>query len=157
MGRRESDTTGTLTAQARPHTLVDPGTPGVEVSPKWPCVCPACRVHGAFPTPQPKSSCRSQNCPLITPPVRKFPRKPEAPSRPALLRAHLVGFFSGLSASLVAQTVKDPQETQAQSLGREDPLEEDMATHCRILAWRSPRTEEPGGLQSTGLQRVGHD
>ena len=40
------------------------------------------------------------------------------------------------------------------SLGREDPLEEGMATHSSILAWRIPRTEEPGGLQSMGLQRV---
>ena len=56
--------------------------------------------------------------------------------------------------------VTDPpatQETWAQSLGSEDPLEKGMATHSRILAWRIPRTEEPGGLQSTGLQRVSHD
>ena len=46
---------------------------------------------------------------------------------------------------------------QVGSLGREDPLEEDMATHSSILAWRIPWTEEPGGLQSTGAQRVGHD
>ena len=43
------------------------------------------------------------------------------------------------------------------SLRREDPLEEDMAIHSSILAWRIPRTEEPGGLQSMGSQRVGHD
>ena len=43
------------------------------------------------------------------------------------------------------------------SLGQEDPLEERMATHSGILAWRIPRTEEPGGLQSIGSQRVGHD
>ena len=52
-------------------------------------------------------------------------------------------------ASLVAQTVKNlpaVQETQIQSLGPEDPLEEEMATHFRILAWRIPCTEEPGGL-----------
>jgi len=42
-------------------------------------------------------------------------------------------------------------------LGWEDPLEEDMATHSSILAWRIPRTEEPGGQQSIGLQRVGHN
>ena len=63
-------------------------------------------------------------------------------------------------ASLVAQLVKNPpamQETWVQSLGREDPLEEEMATHSRILAWRIPWTEEPRGLQSMGLQRVGHD
>ena len=49
------------------------------------------------------------------------------------------------------------QEMWVQSLGREDPLEEEMATHSSILAWRIPWTEEPGGLQSMGSQRVGHD
>ena len=56
--------------------------------------------------------------------------------------------------------VKDPpamQETQVPSLGREDPLEKRMTTHSNILAWSIPRTEEPGGLRSTGSQRVGHD
>ena len=49
------------------------------------------------------------------------------------------------------------QETWIQSMGREDPLEEDMATHSIILAWRIPWTEEPGGLQSMGSQRIRHD
>ena len=49
------------------------------------------------------------------------------------------------------------QETQVQSLGGEDPLEKGMATHHNILAWRIPRTEEPGGLQSMGSKRVRHD
>ena len=49
------------------------------------------------------------------------------------------------------------QETQVQVLGREDPLEKDMATHSSILAWEIPWTEEPGGVQSMGSQRVGHD
>ena len=49
------------------------------------------------------------------------------------------------------------QETQVQSLGWEDPLEKGMATHSRFLAWRIPWTEEPGGLQSIGSQRVRHD
>ena len=49
------------------------------------------------------------------------------------------------------------QETWVRSLGREDPLEEDTATHSSILAWRIPWREEPGGLQSMGLQRVGYD
>ena len=56
--------------------------------------------------------------------------------------------------------VKNPpakQEIQIQSRGQEDPLEEEMATQSSILAWGNPWTEEPGGLQSTGLQRVGHD
>ena len=48
------------------------------------------------------------------------------------------------------------QETQVQSLGQEGPLEEGMATHSNIVAWRMPRTEEAGGLQSIGSQRVGH-
>ena len=66
-------------------------------------------------------------------------------------------------ASLVAQTVKnvpaiqERQETQVRSLGQEDPLEKGMATHSSILAWRFMWTEEPGGLQSMGLQRVGHN
>ena len=63
-------------------------------------------------------------------------------------------------ASLVAQTVKNlpaMQETWIQSLGWEDPLKEGMATHCSVLAWRIPQTEEPGGLQSMGSRRVGHD
>ena len=49
------------------------------------------------------------------------------------------------------------RETQVQSLGREDPLEKEMATHSSILVWRIPWMEVPGGLQSTGSQRVGHD
>ena len=49
------------------------------------------------------------------------------------------------------------QEIQVQFLGWEETLEKGMATHSSILAWRIPWTEEPGGLQSTGLQRVGHD
>ena len=60
----------------------------------------------------------------------------------------------------MAQTVKSlpaMQETRIQSLGWEDPPEEGMVTHFSILAWRIPWTEEPGGLQSMGLERVGHD
>ena len=49
------------------------------------------------------------------------------------------------------------QETQVRSLGQENPLEKEMATHSSILAWRIPWTEQPGGLQSMGSQRVGHD
>ena len=53
--------------------------------------------------------------------------------------------------------LQEPQETWVPYLGWEDPLEEDVATHSTILAWRIPGTEEPGGLQSMGSQRVGHD
>ena len=62
--------------------------------------------------------------------------------------------------SLLAQMVKNlpaMQETWVQSLGQEDPLEKRMATRYSILAWRVPWTEEPGGLQSMGSQRVGQD
>ena len=63
-------------------------------------------------------------------------------------------------SSLVAQRLKrlpPMRETWVQSLGRDDPLEKEMATHSSILAWRIPRMEEPGRLQSTGSHRVGHD
>ena len=66
--------------------------------------------------------------------------------------------YSG--ASLVAQLVKNPsamQEAWVLSLGREVPLEKEMATHSSILAWKIPWTEESGRLQSMGRQRVGHD
>ena len=49
------------------------------------------------------------------------------------------------------------QEMQVRSLGQEDPLEEGMATHLSLLAWEIPWTEDPGGLQSIGLQRIRHD
>ena len=60
----------------------------------------------------------------------------------------------------MAQMVKNPptmQETWVRSLGREDPLEKGKAAHSSILAWRTPWTGEPGGLQSMGSQRVGHN
>ena len=60
--------------------------------------------------------------------------------------------------SLVAQTVKrlpKTQEIRVQSLGQKDPLEKEMATHSSILAWKMPWTEEPGGPQTMGSQRVG--
>ena len=62
--------------------------------------------------------------------------------------------------SLEAQWLKNPparQEKQVRSLGREDSLEKEMATHSSILAWRIPWTEEPDGLQSMELQRFDHD
>ena len=68
-------------------------------------------------------------------------------------------FFSSANVR-VAQMVKRlpaMRETWVQSQGREDPLEKEMATHSSILAWKIPWIEEPGGLQSMGSQRVGHD
>ena len=67
-----------------------------------------------------------------------------------------MGFLGG-------SVVKNPpanqemQKTLVQSLGSEDPLEKETATHSNILAWETPWTEEPGGLQSMGSQRVGHN
>ena len=71
--------------------------------------------------------------------------------------------FVTVCVTQVALLVKNPPanagdtEMWVQSLGREDPLEEEMATHSSILAWEIPWTEEPGGLQSMELQRVGHE
>ena len=73
---------------------------------------------------------------------------------------NLIIFSDSDWASLVAQMVKNLsalRETCVQSLSWEEPLEEGMATHSSILAWRTSRTEEPGGLLSMGSQRVGHD
>ena len=74
-----------------------------------------------------------------------------------LKHIHSIGYFR---SSLVAQMVKHLPtmwETQVRSLGWEDPLEKEMATHSNILAWRIPWAEEPGRLQSMGSKRVGHD
>ena len=82
------------------------------------------------------------------------------PSTSPGIEVRNVSAQSALPASLVVQTVKNlpaMQETQVPSLGREDPLEKGMATHSSILAWRIPWTEEPGGLESMGCQRVGYD
>ena len=66
-------------------------------------------------------------------------------------------FSTGFPGGSVVKNLPAMQEMQARSLGQEDPLEEGMATHSSILAWRIPWTEEPGGLQSVGLQRLRHD
>ena len=76
------------------------------------------------------------------------------------LESRLLGEIAVTSASLEAQRLKclpAMWETQVWSLGREDPLEKEMVTHSNILAWRIPWREEPGRLQPTGSQRVGHD
>ena len=66
--------------------------------------------------------------------------------------------FSGVPWWFSSKEICLPtQETWVQSLGREDPLEKEMATHSSSLAWENPHTEEPGGLQSMGSQRVGHN
>ena len=65
--------------------------------------------------------------------------------------------YGGFRGGSVVKSLPAMQETQVRPLGYEDPLEEGMATHSSILAWRIPWTEEPGGLQSIGSHRVGHD
>ena len=70
------------------------------------------------------------------------------------------GGIGCFTAHLLAQMVKNPpamQETQVRSLGQEDSLEKKMATYSSTPVWRIPWTEEPGGLQCMGSQRVGHD
>ena len=73
---------------------------------------------------------------------------------------YLIAFHYAFRASLVAQMVKHLSvvpETRVRSLGWEDPLEKEMATHSSTLSWKILRTEEAGRLQSMGSQRVGHD
>ena len=76
------------------------------------------------------------------------------------IRAFFIYMPTSAVASLVAERLKRlpaMRETWVRSLGQEDSLEKEMATHSSTLAWRIPWMEEPGGLQSTGSQRVGHD
>ena len=94
--------------------------------------------------------------PTQIPPGR--PSRITCPNNTTVLWLFLL--FSGPLASLVVQWVKclpTMQETRVRSLGWEDPLEKEMATHSRTLAWKIPWTEKPGRLQSMGSQRVGHD
>ena len=66
-------------------------------------------------------------------------------------------FFFFKSCFLGGSVVKNPmEETEVQSLGQEDPLEKGVTIHASIVSWEIPRTEEPGGLQSIGSQRVRH-
>ena len=68
-----------------------------------------------------------------------------------------MGFLCGTSGTRTHLPVQETQETGIRSLGQEDDFREVMATHFSVLAWRIPWTEEPGGLESIGLQRDGHD
>ena len=74
----------------------------------------------------------------------------------ALTKQVFVGIVVSLLSGIVIKNLPAMQETWVRSLGQEDPLGKGMATHSSILAWRIPWAEKPGGLQSTGLQRVRH-
>ena len=98
-------------------------------------------------------------CEILVPQLEFEPVPPEVELQSHRWH-HLRKHYSLRRASLVAQTVKHlpvVPETRVSSLGWEDPLEKEMATHYGTLAWKIPWTEEPGRLQSRGLQRVGHD
>ena len=73
------------------------------------------------------------------------------------MKFYYVLFSFDYKFSVQVKCLPTMQETQVQSLGWEDPLEKEMATHSNILAWKIPWMEEPGRLQSTRLQRVGHN
>ena len=102
---------------------------------------------------------------LISSPIPRFWKPSRAGTRSLLMWMPQYHMSLGIShsravASLVAQRLKRlpaMPETWVRSLGQEDPLEKEMATYSSILAWTIPWTEEPGELQSTGSQRVGHD
>ena len=70
---------------------------------------------------------------------------------------HLLSAKHHASMAQMVKRLSTMWETRVRSLGQEDPLEKEMATHSSILDWRIPWTEEPCGLQSTGSQRVGHN
>ena len=77
-----------------------------------------------------------------------------------LIYKFIVIIFKIIVSTLVAQLIKSPpamQETHVHFLRAEDPLEKEISTHFSILVWKIPWAEEPAGLQSIGLQRVGHD
>ena len=77
--------------------------------------------------------------------------------RGCLLKFQLSSSFPDFLGGAVVNNPPANAEDQVWSLGQEDPLEEEMAAHSSTLAWEMPRTEEPGGLQSMGSDRVGHD
>ena len=89
--------------------------------------------------------------PARKPPSHAGDSPPSPPAEARLLFPLKLAFLQ------MVKNLPAMQETQVQSLGREDPLEEGMATHSSILAWTIPWTQEPGGLQSTGSQRVRRD
>ena len=165
MGWRESDTTERLNHQH--HLLTKSSREGGQAS--LSCCLPWC------------SPCLSVwSCLLkrglvpswvLCPPALRTSQRPQLQTPSLGASAHRCGGgwkrglgFPDDSAVRTLPAAQETQETrgvgqkvQKLSLGREDPLEEGVATHCSVLAWRTPWTEEPGGPQSAGSQRVGHD
>ena len=98
----------------------------------------------------------SYSCAILGPPhfILKFPQE-NILNQEFIVRwsKHRLGFPGGASD----KECRRPKRLQVRSLCQEDPLKEEMATHSSVLTWRIPWTEEPGGLQSIGSQRVGHD
>ena len=86
---------------------------------------------------------------------RGFLGSPVVQTRPS--NAGGMGLISGWEVAQMVKYLPTMQETWVRSLGREDPLEKETATHSSTLAWKIPQTEEHGRLQSMGSQRVGHD
>ena len=76
---------------------------------------------------------------------------------PGTITILLIGYIPKPNRASLVKCLPAIRETRVRSLGREDPLEEEMATHSSILAWKIPWKEKPGGLLSVGSQRVGHD
>ena len=93
----------------------------------------------------------------VTPSTQKVQMEPCAGNHGQSQRYCLSWGFPGGLVIKNLPPVQETQEMRVRSLGWEDPMEEEMATHSSMLAWGIPWTEEPGGLQATGSQRVGHD
>ena len=125
-----------------PGDLLDPGI--YPVSPAFPALAGGFFYHCATRKAWDRSLARVYN----------------TGSRQKFVKTVFTNNYTPWKSSLVAQRLKRlplMRETWVQSLGQEDPLEKEMTTHPSILAWRIPWMDEPGGLQSTGSQRVGHD
>ena len=106
--------------------------------------------------PQSGSLCQKRPSLCLYPPLHP------SPTYPSLLTTHLADSSSSLRRNLFHLDFPGGSDSEelarnAGDLGWKDPLEKEMATQFSILAWRIPWTEKPGGLQSMGLQRVGHD
>ena len=118
-----------------------------------------CHKHTGWASQVAAAAKSLQSCPTLCNPIDS---SPPGSAIPGILQARTLEWAAVSFSSQGALEVKNPPANagdvrdEDQSLGREDPLEDGMATHSTILAWRFPWTEEPGGLQSMGSQRVRH-